>query len=170
MRRLWTANSESEALTLVREYAMTQFAPDVMATSVRIADGRWDVVATGDDAERVKRFQTMFIESAGAAMIEDVYAYTLMAQPGELVTRAERDARFPDVDAKARRVLEAIDWADVSFILAHLRSQSGFIARLLPLYHTQHASSEIERAQLSTLADLTSLAISGLTITPARRA
>jgi transcriptional regulator with XRE-family HTH domain len=162
-RRLWTASSEAEALTLAREYAMTQFAPDAMVTSTRIADGSWDVVATGGDAERVKCFHTLFIEKegAGVAMMEDLYSYTLLAQPGELMTRAERDTRFPELDVKVRRALAMIDWADVSFTLAHVRSQSGFIARLVPLYDTAHESSEIERAQLSTLANVTSLALSG---------
>jgi hypothetical protein len=55
-----------------------------------------------------------------------------------------------------------MDWADVSFNFAHIRSRSGFFARLTPLYHTAHENSKIERAHLSTLADLTSLALSGV--------
>jgi transcriptional regulator with XRE-family HTH domain len=172
-RRLLAASSESEALTLVREYAMAQFAPDVMLSATRIENGRWEFATTGDVEDRVQRFLTLFMlhvqqDGVHVPMMEDLYAYTLMAQPGELVTRAERDAVFPDLDVKVRDVLEAIDWSEVSFTLANVRSQGGFVARLVPLYHTAHASSPLERAELSTLADLTSLALSGYEA-PARR-
>jgi transcriptional regulator with XRE-family HTH domain len=165
-RRLWAASSESEVLTLVREYAMTQFAPDVMFSTTRIENGRWEYATTGDVENRIQRFFTLFTlqvqhDGGRVPMIEDLYAYTLMAQSGELVTRAERDAVFPDVAMNVRDALEAMDWGEASFTLANVRSQGGFVARLVPLYHTAHASSPLERAELSTLADLTSLTLSG---------
>jgi hypothetical protein len=45
--------------------------------------------------------------------------------------------------------------------MANVRSQHGLIARIMASYQADHAFSEVERAQLSTLADLTSLALSG---------
>jgi hypothetical protein len=37
--------------------------------------------------------------------------------------------------------------------------EGGFVALLVTLYHPARASSPLERAELSTLADLTSLAL-----------
>jgi transcriptional regulator with XRE-family HTH domain len=171
-RRLWAASSETEALTLAREYATAQFAPDVMLSATRVDNGRWEYATTGDVEDRVHRFQALFTrlvdhDANRVPMMEDLYGYTLMAQPGELVTRAERDALFPDLEVKVREALEAIDWGEVSFTLANVRSHGGFVARLVPLYHTAH-SSPIERAELSALADLTSLTLSGCDASPRR--
>jgi hypothetical protein len=44
---------------------------------------------------------------------------------------------------------------------ANVRSRHGLTARIIASYHADHAFSEVERAQLSALADLTSLALSG---------
>jgi hypothetical protein len=84
-----------------------------------------------------------------------------MAQPGELLTRVERDARFPDLAAKERPALDAIGLGDLSFAMANVRTQRGFAARLLVVHRTTHLFSKVERAQLSALADLTSVALSG---------
>ncbi|HYZ17548.1 MAG TPA: helix-turn-helix transcriptional regulator [Candidatus Acidoferrum sp.] len=162
-RRLWAATTEAEALTLVREYGMTQFAPDEMVTYTRVGESRWDRATTGDlDADdRGKQFFALIRERWGPAVIDDLQCYTLLAQPGELMTRAEIDARFPNVAATAREALDAVGWADMSFAMANIRPQRASAARILALHATAHAFSDLERAQLSTLADLTSLALTG---------
>lgn len=160
MRRLWVATTEAEALTVVREYAVTQLAPDRMQTLTRVAEGRWDRASTGD-SEPPKRYEALLRDSTRDVVVDDLCCYTLMAQPGELITRSERDARFPDLAAKEGPVLQAMGLADLSFAMASIRSQRGFVARLLAVHHRAHAFSEIDRAQLSTLAELASLALSG---------
>ncbi len=84
-----------------------------------------------------------------------------MVQPGELITRSEREALFPDLAAKEAPVLKGIGMPDLSFAMASIRSQRGFDARLLAVHHRAHDFSEIDRAQLSTLAEVASLALSG---------
>jgi transcriptional regulator with XRE-family HTH domain len=162
-RRLWAASTEAEALTLVREHALMQLAPDVMVTRTRVGEGRWESATTGnaDDADRAKVSQAVFRERWGAAIIDDLHCYPFMAEPGELMTRSEHEARFPDLVAKRRAVLDALAWRDISFAMANVRSQRGFVARILALHHAPHAFSKPERAQLSTLGELTSLALSG---------
>lgn len=163
MRRLWAASTEEEALMVVRDYAMTQLAPNVMMTCTRVEEGLWDHVTTGDaaDADRTKQILALVRERWGPTAIEDMHCYTLLAQPGDLMTRPEWNARFPDLAAKLRPELEAIDRSDFSFVMAHIRSQRGLVARLYAIHRTAHAYSEVERAQLSALADFTSLALSG---------
>lgn len=161
-RRLWVATTEAEALTLVREHAMTQLALDLTATATRVGQG-WEYAVTGDpdDADRIQRTEALLRERWGEAIIDDLLCYTLMAQPGELITAQERDARFPDLAAKVRPGRDAAARPDVSTAIVQIRSQGGFVARFLALHGRAHAYSEVERAQLSTIADLASIALSG---------
>jgi hypothetical protein len=69
--------------------------------------------------------------------------------------------RFPELAAKRRGVHAAVELPDVSFTMADVRSQGGFVARLLAIHGADHELSDVDRAQLSTLADLTSFALSG---------
>jgi transcriptional regulator with XRE-family HTH domain len=160
MVRLWTATTEAEALTLAREYAMTQLAPDVMVTCARVGEGRWDDATTGDDGGRVKRLHALIGDQCRPGAIDDLHCFPLLTSPGDLLTRSQRDAHFAD-QVGLRRALGALDWSGFSFAMAHVRSQSGFVAELQAIHHGAHAFTEIECAQLSTLAELTSLALSG---------
>jgi transcriptional regulator with XRE-family HTH domain len=163
MRPLWAASSQDEALTVVREYAMTLLSPVWMVTYTRVGEGRWELSVTGDPdgADGARRILVMTRERWGEAAADDVLAYTAMAQAGDLMTTTERDSRCPALAAEFRRVREAVGLADVSFAMANVRSRDGMVGRLMASYRTAHAFSAFERAQLSTLADLTSFALSG---------
>jgi transcriptional regulator with XRE-family HTH domain len=162
-RPLWAATTEAEALTVVREYAMTQLAPVAMMTCTRVGERGWDLATTGDPdvGDRQKRFEALVRERWGGAVMDDLCCYTLMARPGELVTRSEREARFPGLAAKVRPVVDVVGLSDFSFVMANIRSQRGFVGRLYAVHTAARTYSEIERTQLSTLADLASLALSG---------
>jgi transcriptional regulator with XRE-family HTH domain len=160
MRRLWAATSEAEALRLVREHGTTMLSPDAMVTFTRLGEGRWVRAATGDDDDdRGERFHALIRGRCCAAVIDDLHCYTLMAQPGELITAAERDARFPQIAAEVRRAQDAVRYPDATMAMAHVRSRRGLVARIQVLHHTGHPYSELERAQLGALANLTSLAL-----------
>lgn len=137
--RLRDASSEAEALTLLREHAMTTLAPDAIVTCTRVGEGRWDHAATGDD-DCGNSFHESIRRRWGNAAIEELHGYTLMAQPGELTIRS--------------------NGPDVSFAMANIRSPRGFFARLSLVHFRAHEYSQIEREQLSTFADLASLALS----------
>jgi transcriptional regulator with XRE-family HTH domain len=162
-RAMWAATTESEALTLLREHAMAYLAPDYAATCVRLEDGSWQFVLTGEApaADERKAFLAQMRERYGPAIIDDLHGYPLLAQPGELVTRAELDALFPGHAARARPTMKAFNRADISIAITSIRSQNGLVVRLVAFHYTAHLYSEMERAQLSTLADITSLALSG---------
>jgi transcriptional regulator with XRE-family HTH domain len=162
-RTLWAATTEAEALTIVREYAMFQLGLDSAVSCVRVGEGGWTFAGTGRayGEQRMRRYQELNGERWGPAALDDLYCYTLMVYPGEVMTRTERDARFPDLAARERATLEAVDLADVSAVMAAVRSHHGFVARLLAVHYRQHIFSATERAQLSTLADIASLALSG---------
>jgi transcriptional regulator with XRE-family HTH domain len=155
-RRLWVATTEAEVLTVIREYAMTQLNPDLMITRTRVAPGRWAYAGTGDShsGERVEQLDELLCDRWGETAVDDCLCYPLMAQPGELLTRHERTV----ADSGE---LDAVGWSDISFAIASVRSQGGFVGRLLAVHHNAHRYSELERAELSVLADLASVALSG---------
>lgn len=162
-RWLWAASSEDEVLTVVREHAMTHLAPDVMVTSTRVGEGDWRRTSLNADPgdDRIDRFHALIAKSWGMAAIDDLYCYTLLSQPGDTMTDSERNARLPLLAASTRKAREAVELRpDVSLAIANIRSHRGFIGRLV-VYHKNHAYSVIELAQLGTLAELTSLALSG---------
>ena len=142
---------------------MTQLAPDLMVTFTRVGEGRWARATTGErnEGDRVRQFFEMIRERWCDAAMDHLLCHSLMTQPGELITRSERDARFPHLAINERRTLEDVGWADISFAMAHVQSRSGSVSRILAHNTTGHVFSKIERAHLSTLADLTSLALSG---------
>jgi transcriptional regulator with XRE-family HTH domain len=163
MRPLWAASNEEEALTVVREHAMSLLSPVWTVTYTRVGEGRWDLSVTGDrdGGDGARQILAIVRERWGEAAADDVLGYTALAQPGEIMTGAERDSRFPDLAEKFRLAREAVGLASVSFAMANVRARDGIIRRLMASYRTAHAYSAFEREQLSTLADLTSFALSG---------
>jgi transcriptional regulator with XRE-family HTH domain len=156
-RRLWGATTEAEALTIIREYAMAQLNPDLMVTRIRMGPGRWAYEGTGaaESGERVEQLDDLLRQHLGESAVDEAMCYPELGQPGELLTRAERPSSTDGEE------LEAVGWSDLSFAIACIRSQSGFVARLLAVHYTAYPFSELERAELSVLADLGSLALSG---------
>lgn len=159
-RRLWVATTETEALTIVREHAVNQFMPDAMQTLTRIGEGRWDRTSTAG-LKMAERYDEQVLERWSGASVDDLCCYGRMTRPGDVITRSERDARFPDLAENESRILEGIGVGDLSFAMTSIGSKHGFAARLLVVHWTGHVFAELERAQLSTLGEITSLALSG---------
>ena len=158
-RRLWAATTEAEALTIAREHTMTQLAPDAVLTSARVGEGRWEHAETDSrTGERMDHLFALLRDRSGPTILDDLHYYGRMPQPGDVLTGAEQ-ARFPEY-AELPSVLDEMDW-HAFYAVGTIRTRCGLIARLTTHYRTGHEFSEIERAQLSALADLTSLALSG---------
>jgi transcriptional regulator with XRE-family HTH domain len=160
-RRLWVANTEAEVLTIVREHAMTGLRPDLVVARTRVAVGRWEYAGTGDESggERVDCLDRLPRERKGDAAVDDSLCYPILAQPGDVVTRYERDERLPNPSESDGGELGAVGWSDLSFAMTCVRSPNGFTGRLLLVHRTSHEYSDMERAELSTLAELASLAL-----------
>ena len=156
-RRLWAATTEAEALTIIREYAMAQLGPDLMVTRIRVGRGRWAYAGTGDSSggERVEQLDELLRQGQGETTVDESLCHPVMGQPGELLTRHERTSVTDSGE------LDAVGWSDISFAIACVRSHGGFVARLLAVHPAAHEFSELERAELSVLADLASVALSG---------
>jgi transcriptional regulator with XRE-family HTH domain len=162
-QRLWTATTESEALKCAREHVATEIAPDASLSFEKTPRGNWIVESTTDDDgdDRVHEAIIRIQQSCGDASVDDLHCYTIMTQPGELISNSDRDALFPETVARAGRILDEVKLSGTSFTMAHVPLQGGIMVRLSALYNASHHFSELERVQLSTIAELTSLAMSG---------
>jgi len=162
MRRLWGASSHLEVLRAAREFLMLEVKPVAAITFLRTEDGQWVLESNDDDGgERVTQALELIRERCGSAGIDDLHCVTVMTRPGELITQPDRDKLFPRLAARVNDVLASINLSSSSFTMAHVQSDDGFIARLSALYDTEYALSDLECAQLSTIAYLTSLALQG---------
>jgi transcriptional regulator with XRE-family HTH domain len=161
-RRLWAASSETEALTIVREHGATHYAPDLMMSTVRVGEGRWERPAAigGPDARRrLETFHAFTRAHCEPAIVEEMNYHPVLAQPGEVLTRAGQPPPSPDLATQFRRALEVIDWPDVDYMVANVRSRSGFIAHIAVVHSKHHPYSETDRAHLSAIAEVTSIAL-----------
>jgi len=160
-RHLLAATSEAEVLTMICEHAMTELRPDLAVGRTRVGVGRWEYAGAGDDSggERVQRLDELLRERKGEAAVDHALCYPVIAQPGEILTRYERDHRLPDQSATDRGELDAVGWPDLSFAIACVRTPRGFVGRVLLVHQSGHEYSETERAELSTLAELASLVL-----------
>jgi transcriptional regulator with XRE-family HTH domain len=161
-RRLWTATTEAEALQFARECPIRGITPDLVVSYTRAGDGHWDCSTTGDDrdVEQFHRLEGAIRDQWGDSVLDELLCYESMEEPGGLITRVERDERFANNAAKDRPLLNEAGWSELSFANVNVRSRRGLVARLGVVYRGPHDFSGIERAELSTLGDLTSLALS----------
>src|SRR5271165_1344278 len=161
-RRLWGVSSHLEVLRAAREFLMLEVKPVAAITFRRTEDGQWVSELNSDGgSERVMQALELIRERCGSSGIDDLHCMTVMTRPGELITQSDRDKLFPKLAARANDVLSSIDLSSSFFTMAHVQSNYGLIARLSALYNDQYALSDLERAQLSTIAELSSLALSG---------
>jgi len=163
MRRLWSATTEEEALTIVCEdiYARVD-QPVAVVTPVREALGQWTLpVILSSAADARRRTETLLGECVsvlGPEQIDDVMSYGLIAEPGEVAVRSERP--YSQAIARPwRQALEQVRWPDLDVLFAQVRTRHGFFGQLAVMHADGRPYSETDRAILGTLASLTSLAL-----------
>jgi transcriptional regulator with XRE-family HTH domain len=160
-KRLWVSGTQEETLRVARECAMSELRGDVVATRTCISKGHWDYSAIGDDDNLGDKVLAELSARWGPAILDEMHCLTEMKRPGEILTRAEQEARSPDIAAKRRAALDAIGWRQSSWAMASIQSRHAFISRLVVFHSTEREYSTIERAKLTAIADLTSCAVSG---------
>jgi|SRR5579862_4238555 len=159
-KRLWACSAHEEALQVAREYAMTELRGDVVATRTRTANGNWRYSAIGDDENLGDKVLVELSDRWGAAILDEMHCLAEMTRPGELLSRAEQEARSPEMAAKRSAALAAIGWRQSSWAMASIQSRHGLISRLVVFHNNEHGYSYVERAKMSAIADLTSYALS----------
>ena len=161
-KRLWASSTPEEALEVARECAMNAIAGGVVATRTRDETGQWEYAAIGDDDCLGGKVVRELSDRFGPSFVDHVHCVKTMNRPGEVLTRAEQEQQFPEFGAKRRAALEAVAWNQKAWAMASIQSRSGFTSRLVVFHSTEYDYSLVERTKLTTIADLTSLALSVL--------
>jgi len=161
MRKLWAASSAAQALTIAREYALTEFGSHAVITSTRGADGRWESALSGIEHECSAQLNDLLCGLCGAAATDYSDVPGLMTLPGQALTRRELDARFPEAAAKLRRILDGVNCADLSIAMVNLRSRHGLQVSFMLVNYQLREFTVHERTELRTLAGIVALALPG---------
>jgi transcriptional regulator with XRE-family HTH domain len=160
-RRLWSASTEIEALTITAEALRTAF-PDAraIAPSVRLDEGRWDAFcALGD--EEAKRRHTDVCAALGtwltAAESDELRLYPILSQPGEIATMDSY--RLTTIERRMHEEFARQDADGWVMSTGRVRTRRGFVAGIRVIHSRPRPYSETELAIFSTLTDCTSLAL-----------
>lgn len=161
-QKLWAASSEAEVMALLREYGVTQFTSDLVASSARRDSGHWsDCLAVGKlgAVKRWEKCSTYVTTNFDVALVDEFYFGALLAHPGDTVTRADHPVPNPDIAKKFRLALDVVGWRDYDFMVARVYSRGGFTVNLGVLHERRHGFTDVEREHLSAVAELGSLAL-----------
>jgi transcriptional regulator with XRE-family HTH domain len=165
-RRLWTATSEHEALEIAAEQVAARYcrAGVVVVYCARAEDGRWErtnFLGRPDDVSRAEGAFAAYASVVGAQEMDDFRSFPAVAQPGETFAREPLLAglRATKLSKKAMQVASAQRFDRWCQLHGRVRSRRDFIAGIA-LAVQNYAYTEAERAIMSTLTSLTSLALS----------
>jgi transcriptional regulator with XRE-family HTH domain len=163
MRRLWSATTQVEALTIICEDAMSRFdRPDVANFCSRSGLGGWQIPAIVSSAPKgIRRTEKLLEECARELtfeQIDDLMSYELVNEPGGVAVRGELPYSEP-IAVPFRRALAQVEWPHLNVMFAHVGTRGGFSGQLSVLHADGRSYSEIDRALMSTVATLTSLAL-----------
>src|SRR5262249_49841539 len=88
-------------------------------------------------------------------------AIIAIPKPGDVLARSDQDFRAREFVDRTRHAMDAVGWLDMDFMVARVRSRSGFAGHISLIHEIHRGFSELEREHLSTVAHLASHALSG---------
>lgn len=161
-KRLWATSTIDEALTLAAE-ASTQYFDDASLVFFvhRVAPGRWRRLLVADRGGLGARNEHMFEElalSLPPESFDEIALYPALSNPGDI---GMRDTYRLTSVADAYEAATATHRLQRStFIHARVLSRDGTAAGITVKHEREHVYSELERATVSAIASMTSLALS----------
>jgi transcriptional regulator with XRE-family HTH domain len=164
VKRLWAATSETEALAEASEQLVTWFRDVAQIGSARrLGVGIWDVGLL-QVVDSTKRFEKVILEiGASFATAEDVdeaHVFPQLLEPGEtgLVSQLYSPPMRRAIDDTMARC--GLARGSFDSCTTRVRSRNGLVACLGIFQVSEHVYSRTDLAILSTVAQLTSLALS----------
>lgn len=160
-RRLWNASSQDEALAIATEEVSYRFNnPPLIYTGARRPEGTWEWPLIDGDRTARRRFAE-FIETFSSTLsadgIDQLRLYPLLREPGEVCT--EDAFHLLSIGDAYFRALENYGFSDWSMLYGRVRSRRNFVAGITVRFPKHEFSAE-DRAVLSMVTELTSLALS----------
>ncbi|HTJ28728.1 MAG TPA: helix-turn-helix transcriptional regulator [Candidatus Limnocylindria bacterium] len=160
-RKLWSATSEAEALTLAAEQSAAWFRDAALVFPIhRVTPGTWEFPYSVDRGEgaRNREWYEHLTASLSPEASDEIVLYPQLAQPGDVGTiEMYREMAAGQEHDEALRAA-----ADHELALIHgrIRTRSGLVAGITIKHRSGHVYSEEDRAVMATLTELTSLALS----------
>lgn len=162
-RRLFVATTEAEIFSVAEEVAFEQLRTHAVISGTRLGEGDWSFHAFEKSAlghDDYVPFAIALIEKNGKAAIDDLNCYPILAAPGEVITRAELDARYPLRAQRLNPTMNAFGLDRLSSATACVRSRRGIVGQIAALSLDERTFSTEECAAIGAIADLASLALS----------
>lgn len=160
-KRLWSASTIDEALAIAAEEASPHFDDAALVFFVhRVAPGRWEhpFVVDRGMGTRNENFYEELASSLTPARFDEVVLYPALSEPGEVGTVDSYRATSVAVEYEAALAKHKLQrWM---FLHARIRSRDGITGGITVKHKTERVYSEEDRAILSAIASLTSLALS----------
>ena len=117
-KTLWTATSEVEALTMVREHAAEQFDLDFTFTTTWAGPAMWDRPVTlgrRDSRARSERYYEFTLAQTDPQSRDHLFFTHALSQPGDIVTNANAPSS-PSFAALFAEVSDYVGWRELDFL------------------------------------------------------
>jgi transcriptional regulator with XRE-family HTH domain len=165
-RRMWSVTTQTEALTALSEH-LSEYYPEVdfVGGYTRVKPGVWQFPAViGKDVvqERVGDLLGGLCRGLKPEEIDEIMLQRVLTEPGQIGSRRELHSRLR-LARQTEQAFSRAGMSDAEFLGAHIRSNDGFEANVfVASLMRSREFSEIERALLSTVTDVASLALSSV--------
>jgi transcriptional regulator with XRE-family HTH domain len=160
-KRLLCASTVDEALAIAAEESTQHFDDAALVFFVhRVAPGRWRhpfLVDRGIGARSEHMYEEL-ASSLTPAGFDEVVLHPALSAPGDVGTRDS--FRLTSVAAAYETAVAKHKLQRSAFIHARIRSRGGVTAGITVKHASERVYSDVERAAISAIASLTSLALS----------
>jgi transcriptional regulator with XRE-family HTH domain len=162
-RRLLAASEESEILTILSEEVATRYE-DAVFCGANHYEGFGEVTfpVVMADERLVSQFSEMlygFQHDFSAAQMDEAALYGVLLEPGQVGDRFQLHGNLT-VRPQLENIFTQAGLREATFLVSHVRSNLDYRANLFAHFAGARAFSELERAEMSALAHLGSLALS----------
>jgi transcriptional regulator with XRE-family HTH domain len=161
VKRLWSTSTVEEALSAAAEESSRHFDDAELVFFVhRVAQGRWDhpFIVDRGMGPRNARFYEELAASLTPARFDEVVLYPALSEPGDVGTLDSYGATSVADLYETERAKHKLHRC--MFLHARIRSRMGVIGGITIKHAREHEYSEVDRAVISAIASLTSLALS----------
>jgi len=161
--RLLAASSECEVLTIAAEHLARWFTDALFIVPVKRFDaGRWNWWFAVDPDQKTEWSQCIG-EIAGLTtrqQFDNFWSYPRLRSPGEIVDGVEHEQLVPELRRLTEETHKKHGLDVPSFLRSRVTTRHGLIAGIQVNHRTARVYSDVDRAALAAVAELTSLALS----------
>ncbi len=163
-RDLWAATTEEETVAIAREHCARLIATDAMFSTVHTGPGRLTLQSIDGERPAVIRrapeFNAHVAATWPAAARDELHLIGMLRRPGDVAVRSDVPMS-PLLASHFANTLRTVRWPALEHqhVMAAVHSRNGFVGRLIAIYEKPQSFTKMDRAIMSAIADLTSLAL-----------